>query len=281
MSVGRLFVVGTPLGNLEDLSPRAIRVLGEVALVAAEDTRTAQKLFARFGIATKTTSYFEGNEAERSAWLVERMVGGDHIALISEAGMPGVSDPGERLIAAAVAAGVAIEVIPGPSAAITALVGSGLPTGRFTFVGFLPRERGDQIAVLSRFRLVEETLVFYEAPGRTAATLVLLAESLSPSRKACVARELTKIHEEFVRGTLAELASRYETEPPRGEVTIVVAGASSDERAEEGAPIDLEADVDARLAAGQSPKDIAAALALKTGKPRRAIYQLALARKRD
>ena len=281
MSSGRLFVVGTPLGNLEDLSPRAIRVLGEVGLVAAEDTRTAQRLFARFGITTRTTSYFEGNEAERSAQLVERLLFGEKIALISEAGMPGVSDPGERLISAAVAAGIDIEVIPGPSAAITALVGSGLPTSRFTFVGFLPREDGDRIALLARFRLVEETLVFYEAPSRTGATLALLCEVLAPTRRACVARELTKIHEEFVRGTLQDLAARFAEEPPRGEVTIVAAGASPDERARESAPLDLEADVDARLAAGQSPKDIAAALALKTGKPRRAIYQLALARKRD
>ena len=277
---GTLFVVGTPLGNLEDMSPRAVRVLQEARLVAAEDTRTAQKLFARFGIATPVTSYFEGNEAQRAGELVARLEGGDDVALISEAGMPGISDPGERLVAQAVAAGLRVEVVPGPAAALTALVGSGLPTARFTFIGFAPRERGRRDELFSRFRLVEETLVLYEAPGRVHATLVDLAAVLGGGRRACVARELTKIHEEFVRGTLDELAVRFAEDAPRGEVTMVVAGASPEERAAESGPLDLDAEVSARLAAGESPKEIAAALALKTGKPKRQIYQLALLRQR-
>ena len=281
MPSGTLYVVGTPLGNLEDLSPRAIRVLGAVAVVAAEDTRTAQKLWARFGLAPHTVSYFEGNEASRAEELVARLLGGDDVAVISEAGMPGVSDPGERLVQRAVAAGVEVVVVPGPSAAVTALAGSGLPTAAFTFLGFLPREGTPRRALLARLRLAPETLIFYEAPGRTAATLSDLADSLGGGRRACVARELTKVHEEFCRGTLAELAARTTAQPPRGEVTLVVAGASPEEAAALGpAEVDLEQAVDAKLAAGDSPKDIAAALSLSSGKPRRQIYQLALARMR-
>jgi 16S rRNA (cytidine1402-2'-O)-methyltransferase len=275
---GRLYIVGTPLGNLEDLSPRAARVLAEAAVVAAEDTRTAQKLFARSGVSTPTVSYFEGNEAARSAELIERLRRGERVALISEAGMPGVSDPGERLVRAAIDAGIAVEVVPGPSAAITALVGSGLPAARFTFLGFLPREVGRRLALLARFRAAEETLIVYEAPGRVAATLADLAASLGEHRQACVARELTKLHEEYLRGSLGELAARFTVEAPRGEVTLVVAGATPEEAAAT-APLDLEAEVDRRVRAGESPKEIAAALSLATGKPRRQIYQLALARK--
>ena len=208
MPSGTLYVVGTPLGNLEDLSPRAIRVLGAVAVVAAEDTRTAQKLWARFGLAPHTVSYFEGNEASRAEELVARLLGGDDVAVISEAGMPGVSDPGERLVQRAVAAGVEVVVVPGPSAAVTALAGSGLSTAAFTFLGFLPREGTPRRALLARLRPAPETLIFYEAPGRTAATLSDLADSLGGGRRACVARELTKVHEEFSRGTLTELAAR-------------------------------------------------------------------------
>ncbi len=273
---GKLFVVGTPLGNLEDLSPRAVRVLSSVAVVAAEDTRAAQRLFARFDLHTPTVSYFEGNEAARAGELLARLAAGDDVALISEAGMPGVSDPGERLVAAAAAAGVTVEVVPGPSAAIAALVGSGLPSARFTFVGFLPREAGPRAAELAGLRDRRETLVFYEAPNRVAATLADLAAAFGGARAACVARELTKVHEEFARGTLDALAARYADEAPRGEVTLVVTGAAE----APAVAIDLESEVAARLARGESPKEIAAALALVTGKPRRMIYQLAVAKKR-
>jgi 16S rRNA (cytidine1402-2'-O)-methyltransferase len=272
---GRLYVVGTPLGNLGDLSPRAARVLGAVQIVAAEDTRAAQRLLAHAGLHTRTVSYFTGNEAARAVELVDELQGGADVALISEAGMPAISDPGERLVRAAIAAGIAVEVVPGPSAALTALVGSGLPTERFTFVGFPPREAGPRRELFGSLRRREETLIFYEAPGRAAATLADLAAALGDDRPACLARELTKLHEEFVRGPVGELAARFALEPPRGEVTLVIAGAPAGEAASE---IDLEAAVDARLAAGQSPKEIAAALALESGKPRRQLYQLALAR---
>jgi 16S rRNA (cytidine1402-2'-O)-methyltransferase len=249
-------------------------VLRQVAVVAAEDTRSAQHLLGHHGIRQTTVSYFEGNEAARAEALCARLSGGDDVALISEAGTPGVSDPGHRLIARAVAAGVQVTVLPGASAAITALVGSGLPTDRFYFVGFPPREPGPRRELFGRLRATPATLVLYEAPGRVAATLADLAAAFGATRRACLARELTKVHEELVRDTLGELAARYAEAPPRGEVTLVVDGADEAASAPE---IDLEAEVRRRLASGEGAKEIAAGLSLLTGRPRRAIYQLAVA----
>jgi 16S rRNA (cytidine1402-2'-O)-methyltransferase len=274
---GALYVVATPIGNLEDITLRALRVLSEVKTVAAEDTRAAQVLFGRHGIqGAKLVSYFEGNEAERGAQLLALLSEGHDVALISEAGMPGVSDPGQRLIARAVEAGVTVTVVPGASAVVTALVASGLPTDAFYFAGFPPREAGARAERFGALRRLDATLVFYEAPGRTGQTLSDLAASLGGGRRACVARELTKLHEELVRGTLDELAARFGETPPRGEVTLVVEGAREVEPT-----IDLEAEVRRRVAAGEGAKEIAAALSLVTGKPRRQIYQLALAVKRQ
>ncbi len=275
MPTGTLYVVATPIGNLEDVTARARRILGEVALVAAEDTRSAQHLLGHLGISCRVVSYFEGNEARRSEELVAQLQGGESIALISEAGLPSVSDPGQRLVAAARAAGVPVVVLPGANAALTALVGSGLPTERFYFLGFLPRQAGPRREQLAQVRTLPATLLFYEAPGRVGETLADMVEVFGENRRACVARELTKIYEEFVLGTVKELAEKYAIEPPRGEVTLVVEG-STEER---GGEIDVEAEVDRRLLAGESPKEIAAALALLTGLPRRQIYQLALARR--
>jgi 16S rRNA (cytidine1402-2'-O)-methyltransferase len=275
---GTLYVVATPIGNLEDITLRAIRVLQEVPVIAAEDTRAAQNLLRHFKIARPTVvSFFEGNEAARTEHLMARLAGGEDVALISEAGTPGVSDPGARLVVAAVAAGVRVVPVPGASAALAALVASGLPTDEFYFVGFAPRDNGPRLESFARLRPVEGSLVFYEAPTRTAATLHDLAAVLG-DRRGCVARELTKVHEELVRGTLRELTARFNETPPRGEVTIVVEGAPA--TASEAPAIDVEAEVKRRLAGGESPKEIAAALSLATGKPRRQIYQLAVALKR-
>lgn len=275
---GTLYVVATPIGNLEDITLRAIRVLQEVPVIAAEDTRAAQHLLRHFEIARPTVvSFFEGNEAGRTEHLMARLAGGEDVALISEAGTPGVSDPGARLVTAAVAAGVRVVPVPGASAALAALVASGLPTDEFYFVGFPARDNGPRLQAFARLRPVEGTLVFYEAPTRTAATLHDLAAVLG-DRRACVARELTKVHEELVRGTLRELTARFTETPPRGEVTVVVEGAPP--TAADAPAIDVEAEVKRRLAAGESPKEIAAALSLATGKPRRQIYQLAVALKR-
>ncbi len=206
------------------------------------------------------------------------------MALISEAGLPGVSDPGQRLIAAARAAGVRVEVIPGPCAALTALVGSGLPSDRFLFIGFLPRRPGPQKTLLHSLAGESGTLIFYEAPDRVPKTLAALAECLGASRRACVARELTKLYEEYATGTLAELVSRYAEVPPRGEVTIVVSGfdpatdSASDQAGDSAgaASFDVEAEIRERLRSGQRPREIAAALSLRSGYPRRKLYQLAL-----
>ncbi|HEY3359772.1 MAG TPA: 16S rRNA (cytidine(1402)-2'-O)-methyltransferase [Polyangia bacterium] len=274
---GILYVVATPIGNLEDITYRAVRVLGEVDLIAAEDTRAAQVLLDRYGVRRPLLSYFEGNETERAADLVARLGAGEHIAVISQAGTPAVSDPGYRVVVAALAAGVRVEVIPGPSAAVTALVAAGLPTDRFLFLGFPPRTEARRRELFAGVRTLEATLVLYEAPGRVGETLADLAAALGP-RPAAVARELTKLYEEVVRGTLPELHARYAATPPRGEVTLVVAGAPAGAALE--AEVDLTAELRAAVAAGRPLREVAAELALRTGKSRHAIYQLGVALKK-
>ena len=280
-SPGTLYVVGTPIGNLEDLSPRAARMLREVDLIAAEDTRAAKVLLAHADAAggvnpaRRVVSFFEGNEAGRAAELADALRAGRRVAVISEAGMPGVSDPGARAVEAAVAAGARVEVIPGPSAALAALVGSGLPSDRFVFLGFPPREAGARRELLGSLRGEVSTMILYEAPDRVAATLADLAAALGGERRASLARELTKLHEEHVRGTLAALAARYAEAPPRGECTLVVEGAAP-AAASAAAAIDVEAELRRLLAEGLGPRDAAARLVIVTGKPRRHLYQLAL-----
>lgn len=284
---GTLFIIATPIGNMEDITLRALRVLRQVAVIAAEDTRSARHLLGHHGLTAlaeeeggeasrRLLSFFEGNEAQRVPGLLADLAAGRDVALISEAGLPGVSDPGQRLVAAAAAAGHRVEVLPGACAAVTALIGSGLQSERFVFLGFPPRQEGARQALFAGLRHEPGTLLFYEAPDRTGRTLADLELLLGPDRRACVARELTKLFEEYLRGTLAELAARFATTPPRGEITLVVAGCSAAEAAAQSVP-DVEAEVRARRAQGQSPKEIAAALALQTGKPRRYLYQLALA----
>jgi 16S rRNA (cytidine1402-2'-O)-methyltransferase len=279
---GTLFVVGTPIGNLEDISLRAARILREADLIAAEDTRTAKQLLAHLDAlgpsnpARKVISYFEGNEAVRADELVVALREGRRVAVISEAGMPGISDPGSYAIAAAITAGARVEVIAGPSAALAALIGSGLPTDRFTFVGFLPREAGARRALLGTLRTERATMIFYEAPDRVGATLGDAGDAFGADRRASLGRELTKLYEEHVRGSLGELARRYADTAPRGECTLVIAG-STDAPDE----IDIEGELRALLASGLGPKDAAQRLVVKTGKPRRVLYQLALALQRE
>jgi 16S rRNA (cytidine1402-2'-O)-methyltransferase len=279
---GTLFIVGTPIGNLEDLTLRAARVLREADVVAAEDTRSAMTLLRHVDAlgaanpARKLISYFEGNEAEREDQIVEAVQQGKTVAVISEAGMPGISDPGARVVAAAVEAGVKIDVIPGPNAALAALVASGVPTDRFTFFGFPPRETGARQELFGTLRNEVATLIFYEAPDRVGATLADLAAALGAERRASLGRELTKLHEEHVRGTLGELAAKYASEAPRGECTLVVAGGAAAE-----ANVDIEAELRKLLAQGLGPKDAAQRLVVVTGKPRRQLYQLALSLQRE
>jgi len=270
---GSLYVVGTPIGNMEDLTDRARRVLAEVDLVAAEDTRTAGLLLQRLGIKGRLVSLFEGNEHARAPNLVEQLSGGVSVALISECGTPAISDPGGILVAACVAAGIDVVPVPGPSAVTTVLSVSGLAVDRFRFEGFLPRRgvaRSRRIDVLKRD---EAAAVIYESPHRLAQTLMDLAEGLG-GRRALVAREVTKMHEELVRGTLPDLAARYGGQSVKGEVVVVIEGRPEGE----GTTLsddELEELMRERLAAGESARDVARDLADQTGRSRRELYALA------
>lgn len=221
--MGKLYLVATPIGNLEDVSPRALRVLQEVHMVACEDTRTTQVLLKRHGVRAKhLTSYTEFNHERKAKELVGQLDRGWDVALVSDAGTPALSDPGERLVAAALAAGHEVVPIPGPAAAIAALVASGLPTREFTFIGFVPRRSGERRRLFAQLLAARRSVVLYESPYRVADTLADLA-AVAADACVVVARELTKVHEEFVRGSAAELAARYAGERPKGEVTIVFA----------------------------------------------------------
>lgn len=273
-AAGRLVLVGTPIGNLGDLSPRARQVLATADVVACEDTRRTGRLLALVGLERRPLLRLDDHtELSRIDDVLERLRAGATVAVVSDAGMPGIADPGERLVAAAVAAGLAVEVVPGPSAVVTAVVGSGLPAGRFCFEGFLPRRPAARAALLAELRDERRTLVFYEAPHRLAAALADLAAAFGAERRVAVVRELTKLHEQWVRTTLGEAAALAASTPPRGEHVVVVAGADPPPAATEA---DLEGAVAAALAAGATVKEAAASVAARTGAPRRAVYELAL-----
>lgn len=279
-SRGVLVVVATPIGNLEDLSPRAARHLREADVIAAEDTRSLSTLLRHadaggaINPGRRVVSYFEGNEAARSESLVEDLRAGRRVVVVSEAGTPSVSDPGERVVRAAAAAGIRVEVVPGPCAAVAAVVASGLPSQRFTFLGFPPREPGPRREMFGGLRAELATLVFYESPERIADTVDDLIEAMGPERRASLSREITKLHEEHRRGTLTELAASLAATPARGECTLVVEGLGAESAALP--ELDVEAELRRLLDEGLGPKDAAARLVVKTGKPRRHLYQLAL-----
>ncbi len=277
MSVGTLFIIATPIGNLEDITLRALRILAEVPIIAAEDTRSAQHLLHAHGLwpfpsSKKLISYFEGNEALRTEQLLESLQQGNDIALISEAGLPGISDPGHRLIQAATMAKLPVRVIPGPCAATSALVASGLPTERFLFLGFPPRHTQSRYRLFASVANDPATLIFYESPHRLLSTLEELKVALGENRNAFAGRELTKKYEEYIYGTLEEIFQKFNQQSPRGEFTLVIEGAPQAQEVNE----DIEEQIKSMLAKGGSPKDIALALALKLGKPKRQLYQLAL-----
>ena len=220
--VGTLYVVATPIGNLEDITYRAVRILNEVDLVAAEDTRHSRKLFAHFGIKKPLVSYHDHNEQQRQTELVEGLQAGKDIALISDAGTPCIADPGYRLIASCHAVGIPVVPIPGPSALITALSAAGVSTERFAFEGYLPQKAKARADLLRKLNGEQRTLVFYETPHRLAATLAALVEILGAERFMVVARELTKLYEEFFRGTTTEAVARFKQDPARGELVLIV-----------------------------------------------------------
>jgi 16S rRNA (cytidine1402-2'-O)-methyltransferase len=265
-----LAVCATPIGNLLDVTLRVLEELREADLVLCEDTRRTRVLLERHGLATRLGSYHRHNEAARTPELVRRIRGGERIALVSDAGLPGVNDPGSRLIAAAVAAGAEVTVLPGPSAVETALVTSGFGPERYQFVGSLPRRAGELRALAHELAAWAGAVVAFESPRRLPASLAMLAEELGGERRAAVCRELTKRFEEVARGTLGELAARY-AEPPKGEVTLVVAPA--EQRRERALNQDAVRAVAELVAAGASRRAAADAVAKLTGASRNALYR--------
>ena len=268
MAAGRLIVCPTPIGNLEDVTLRVLSALRDASVVACEDTRRTRVLLERYGVAAKLVSYHEHNERSRAPQLIERMRDGENVALVSDAGMPVVSDPGFVLVRACVAAGLAVEVLPGPSAALSALVASALPADTWRFVGYLPRKRGELESLLH----APETLVAFESPNRVAASLAVLA-GVDPARPVAVCRELTKVHEEVVRGAAGELAARYAQTSPRGEVVLVVGGAPAAEPSLEPA---LEA-LRKLVEAGAKPRPASSVVASLTGVKANALYRALMA----
>jgi 16S rRNA (cytidine1402-2'-O)-methyltransferase len=270
---GRLIVCPTPIGNLEDITLRVLAALREADVVACEDTRHTRILLERYGVTATLVSYHEHNERERSAELVRRMHRGETVALVSDAGMPLVSDPGFLLVRGCVAAGLAVEVLPGPSAALAALVASALPADHWRFAGFLPRKRGELETAFG----ATETLVAFESPKRVAASLGVLAE-LDPERRVAVCRELTKVHEEVVRGTAAELAERFAQSPPRGEVVLVVGPAAPAARRDITPALGA---LRRLIDAGARPRPAAGVVAELTGVPANALYRALTAERTD
>ena len=263
-----LVVCPTPIGNLEDVTLRVLAALRDADVVACEDTRRTRTLLERYGVTAKLVSYHEHNEQARAAELVERMGEGQTVALVSDAGMPLVSDPGYVLVRACIAAGLPVEVLPGPSAAIAALVASGLPADQWRFAGFLPRKKGELRGALSASG---GTLVAFESPKRVPATLAVLAE-IDPDRPVAVCRELTKVHEEVVRGSAAELDARYAGAPPKGEVVLVVGSAPRRLESAAAAPAGLE-QLRRLVEAGAKPRPAAQAVAELTGASANALYR--------
>jgi 16S rRNA (cytidine1402-2'-O)-methyltransferase len=274
---GRLFVVATPIGNLGDLSPRAVEVLKQVSVIAAEDTRHTRGLLDAFGLATPTISLPAFAEGERAHAILGRLAAGDDVALVTDAGTPAISDPGEKLVAQAVANGISIIPIPGPSAVVAALSAGGLPTGRFHFLGFLPRQVSDMKAMVDEVQQLSATLVLYESPRRLGATLRSLAQWLGP-RRAVVARELTKLYEEFSRGTLTELAARYQDAEVLGEVVLLIEGRQGEARWTDD---EVRAALRTGLEGGERLKTLCGDVSKRSGWSSNELYKLALGLKAE
>ena len=269
-----LVLVGTPIGNLGDLSPRAIEALGRADAICCEDTRRTGRLLEHAGVARPALIVVNDHTEVRAiAGVLDRLARGERVAVVTDAGMPGISDPGERLVHAAVEAGHAVEVVPGPSAAVTALVVSGLPTGRFVFEGFLPRKGSGRTSRVAELATEPRTVVLYEAPHRVARTLADLLAACGPDRRVVIGRELTKLHEEHWRGTLAGAVDWAAARDPRGELVLVLDGAPPP------AAVDaqqIEAALVDELRDGASARDAAATVAHALGVPKRRAYDLAV-----
>jgi 16S rRNA (cytidine1402-2'-O)-methyltransferase len=271
VSSGTLYIVATPIGNLEDMTFRAVRILKEVDLIAAEDTRHSRKLLTHFGISTPLTAYHDHNETLKTPYLIEKLNAGQSLAIVTDAGTPCIADPGYRIVRAAAGEGITVVPIPGASATMAALSAAGLPTDEFTFAGFLPSKSGKRKERLTELKSERRLLVFYEAPHRLISTLNDMAEIFG-EREAIVARELTKIYEEFSRGLLAELAEKYSETPVRGEVVLLVAPGEP----EEDTPVDLEGMLKVLLAKGVTVKDAVRQVSDASHQPRSMVYEMAL-----
>lgn len=274
MANGQLWVVGTPIGNLEDITARALRILKDVDLIAAEDTRHTGRLLQHFSITTPQISLHEHNTQQRLPQLLQRLVAGQQIALVSDAGLPGVSDPGYELIMACIAAAIPVTPIPGANAALTALMAAGLPMDRFCFEGFLPPRGRDRQRRLEALQQETRTILLYEAPHRLVQTLEELCQMLGGDRPVVLARELTKRHEEFWRGTLGTACAYLQKHPPRGEYTLVLAGVP--EHSVSVNPDHLASELSTLLSQGLSLTQASRQLSALTGLSRRDIYQLGL-----
>ncbi len=273
---GRLFVVATPIGNLGDLSSRAIEVLRSVSLIACEDTRHSRVLFEQFGIGTPSVSFPAFAEGQRAQPILDKILAGADVALVTDAGTPAISDPGERLVEEAVAQGITVVPIPGPAAFVAALSAGGLPTGRFHFLGFLPRQVSQAKEMVDEVMPLSATLVLYESPRRLVETLRSLSDWLGP-RRAVVGREITKLHEEFARGTLSELAERYAKSEVLGEVVILVEGRTGDARWSED---EIRRALETGLNGGERLKPLSTELAKRSGWSAQELYRLGLGLKR-
>jgi 16S rRNA (cytidine1402-2'-O)-methyltransferase len=273
---GKLYLCATPIGNLEDVTIRVLEMLREADLVAAEDTRRTRNLFARYDIHTPMLSYREENRESAGARIIKRLEAGETVALVSDAGTPGISDPGHHLVARCLERDIAVEALPGPNAAVTALVISGLPTRRFAFEGFLPRKKGPRTKALEALVLDERTLIFYESPGRIAALLADVADVMG-DRRVALAREITKKFEEVIRGTVSEVRGALEGREVKGEIVLVVEGAGPPEPVDEGAAVE---EVLLLREAGLSLKDAVAQVVerMPAGLSRGALYNAALKR---
>jgi len=272
---GTLYLVGTPIGNLGDISPRAVETLESADFIAAEDTRVTLKLLNHLGLKKPLVSYYQHNSAASGQRILERLLAGENCALVTDAGMPAISDPGEPLVAACAEAGVPISVVPGPSAVVSAVALSGLPTGRFTFEGFLSTAKKSRTEHLESLRTERRTMVFYEAPHKLQSTLRDLRDTFGGARRIALCRELTKLHEEVLRMTLDEAVLYYAETPPRGEFVLVVEG-SQEAAAPEVTPEEAAARVRALRAEGVSARDAARRVAEETGLPRSILYEAAI-----
>ena len=270
---GTLYLVATPIGNLGDLSERAVKVLSEVDFVAAEDTRNSMRLLTHLGISKPMISYFEHNKRERGEQIVERLRGGESCALVTDAGTPAISDPGEDIVALCAEAEVPVSSIPGPGAAIVALTLSGLPTGRFCFEGFLPMEKQQRRSRLERLAGEDRTMIFHEAPHKLKATLDDMVSAFGAERRISLCRELTKLNEEAMRTTLGEAVAYYKSNDPRGEYVLVVEGRPEDTATVDWSGTDIAAHVESYVASGMSKKDAIKAVARDRGVHKSVIYK--------